>query len=48
LSHQITAYTRAGMDAHVAKPIDMNLLQLEIERLLSQAAAPAEAAQHIA
>jgi PAS domain S-box-containing protein len=48
LSHQITAYTRAGMDAHVAKPIDMNLLQLEIERLLSQAAAPAEAAQRIA
>jgi PAS domain S-box-containing protein len=48
LSHQITAYTRAGMDAHVAKPIDMNLLQSEIERVLSQGASPVESAQHVA
>jgi CheY-like chemotaxis protein len=34
-SHQITAYTDAGMDAHVAKPIDMTLLQREMERALS-------------
>jgi signal transduction histidine kinase/CheY-like chemotaxis protein len=36
-SHQITAYTGAGMDAHVAKPIDMALLQMQMERVLSMA-----------
>jgi len=48
LSHQITAYTDAGMDAHVAKPIDMNLLQSEIERVLRQTASPVEAAPQVA
>ncbi len=43
-SHQITTYTDAGMDAHVAKPIDMNMLQLEIERMLT----PADPIQHVA
>jgi len=36
-SHQITAYTGAGMDAHVAKPIDMTELQATIERVLALA-----------
>jgi PAS domain S-box-containing protein len=48
LSHQISAYTRAGMDAHVAKPIDMNLLQSEIDRVLTQAAPAAEAVHELA
>jgi CheY-like chemotaxis protein/nitrogen-specific signal transduction histidine kinase len=48
LSHQITAYTCAGMDAHVAKPIDMSLLQSEIERVLSAQASPLEAAHCVA
>jgi PAS domain S-box-containing protein len=48
LSHQITAYTDAGMDAHVAKPIDMNLLQSEIERVLRQNASPVDAAPQVA
>jgi CheY-like chemotaxis protein len=47
-SDQVSAYTRAGMDAHVAKPIDMNLLQSEIERLLAAATSPFEAAEQIA
>jgi len=47
-SDQVSAYRRAGMDAHVAKPIDMNFLQSEIERLLSSAASPAHSAQQVA
>jgi PAS domain S-box-containing protein len=47
-SHQISAYTGAGMDAHVAKPIDMNLLQLEIERVLSSAESAPDAAKALA
>jgi PAS domain S-box-containing protein len=42
---QVNAYTRAGMDAHVPKPIDMNLLQSEIERLLSSATSSLEPAE---
>ncbi len=48
LSHQITAYTCAGMDAHVAKPIDMSVLQSEIERVLSSAASRFEAEKFVA
>jgi len=47
-SDQVSTYTRAGMDAHVAKPIDMNMLQFQIERLLSSAASPLETAHHAA
>jgi CheY-like chemotaxis protein len=43
-SHQITAYTGAGMDAHVAKPIDMTELQATIERVL----ALADTVRHVA
>jgi len=45
---QVSAYISAGMDAHVAKPIDMTLLQSQIERVLSSAALPLELAQHVA
>jgi PAS domain S-box-containing protein len=48
LSHQVSAYTRAGMDAHVPKPIDMNLLHAEIERLISSADPPFEAGEDVA
>jgi CheY-like chemotaxis protein len=47
-SDQVSAYKSAGMDAHVAKPIDMNLLQSEIERLLASAASPVEPAHQVA
>jgi CheY-like chemotaxis protein len=47
-SDQVSTYRQAGMDAHVAKPIDMNLLQSEIERLLSPAITPFEPAEPIA
>jgi len=47
-SDQVDDYKSAGMDAHVAKPIDMNLLQSEIERVLASAASPFEPAHHVA
>jgi CheY-like chemotaxis protein len=47
-SDQVSAYKISGMDAHVAKPIDMNLLQSEIERLLPSPDSPAETASHVA
>jgi PAS domain S-box-containing protein len=47
-SDQVSAYKSAGMDAHVAKPIDMNLLQSEIERLLSGASAAPECIDRVA
>jgi PAS domain S-box-containing protein len=46
-SDQVQAYKCAGMDTHVAKPIDMNLLQSEIERVLS-APAPVEPTKQVA
>jgi CheY-like chemotaxis protein len=44
-SHQITRYLAAGMDAHVAKPIELPALQAALETVLSnqpQADAPRE------
>ena len=47
-SHQVSAYKAAGMDAHVAKPIDMNQLQSEIARVMIAAQAANASIQHVA
>jgi CheY-like chemotaxis protein len=40
LSHQVAAYRQAGMDAHVAKPIDAGVLFQTISEVLEQASGP--------
>ena len=41
--HQIDAYMAAGMDGHLAKPIDIHALQDLIERILAEPAVPSAA-----
>jgi CheY-like chemotaxis protein len=38
MSHQISEYLEAGMDGVVAKPVQMDSLLAEIERVLTQTA----------
>jgi signal transduction histidine kinase/ActR/RegA family two-component response regulator len=45
---QVADYMRAGMDSYVAKPIDINLLQSAIERVLSDDDHGAPEVQHVA
>ena len=42
MTHQVREYLAAGMDAHVAKPIELNRLQAAMEEALQLAEAPAE------
>ena len=34
--HQVDEYRRAGMDGHVAKPIDVNTLYAAMEEVLAE------------
>ncbi len=42
MRHQIEAYLAAGMDAHVAKPIELGELVDVIDRMMSREAEPVE------
>jgi len=43
--HQVKEYLNAGMDMHVAKPIQLAKLHEALERVLNEAEAEAEATQ---
>jgi CheY-like chemotaxis protein len=38
MAHQVAEYLAAGMDGHVAKPIEIDCLQANLERVLNEAA----------
>jgi CheY-like chemotaxis protein len=44
MAHQVAEYMAAGMDGHVAKPIEINHLQSALERVLSETDEQARAA----
>jgi signal transduction histidine kinase/ActR/RegA family two-component response regulator len=45
MSHQVAEYVANGMDAHIAKPIDLRALTSAIESLLAEPAEPAPASR---
>jgi signal transduction histidine kinase/AmiR/NasT family two-component response regulator len=47
MSHQIDAYRAAGMDDHVAKPIELSALIRAIDTALAPAAAPTSMAENV-